>query len=602
MFVELALRSPASRGSLVDLDKLEKAVTVHGKNIPVYRSVYLYDKDGYEYVNKNKSVRGYMGWRGIDYLPIDIDKVKDKNPLISGKKTIAKAKIVNQKLLGLGLKDDSYCIFFSGTGFHFLLPSSLFGFENHEGNDLPYIVKSTMKKLLPEADMSIYSRSALYRCAATKNYKTQLYKTYITSEQLEELPYTTIAAKGRKWDINDFHTFPSEEQSGYLESYVTFDSPSVKAFFKTSSHTNVVPCIQDMYNNPPAEGNRHNTLMRIVSHFRRNGIPIDATIAAMEEWNKGEDRIKDSELLSSINDVYTKGYQYGCMDSMMMTYCQSHCIYFKRKDYLMNILNVDDLQVMLNKRMKRDFSGVSINLSKLYGLVGVDSVIYPGELVTIVGPTGTNKTTLAQNIALAYNAIEDKIEKELQIPTLYLSLELAPWLMHRRNIQIVSDTETELIQKGDTSRTLYDIHREEIDHIQIQTVSPTVEKIREQVRKTSPACIVIDYIDLIEPPNYTRGEYESIRHISHALSNLAVNYDMIIIQLSQTSREYSRAGTLDLYAGKGSGAIENASRKLLVLEGEAKERKRRLKMVKSTDGELWSVDLKFHDSFRLKRI
>ena len=99
MFVELALRSPASRGSLVDLDKLEKAVTVHGKNIPVYRSVYLYDEDGYEYVNKNKSVRGYMGWRGIDYLPIDIDKVKDKNPLISGKKTVAKAKIVNQKLL-----------------------------------------------------------------------------------------------------------------------------------------------------------------------------------------------------------------------------------------------------------------------------------------------------------------------------------------------------------------------------------------------------------------------------------------------------------------------------------------------------------------------
>ncbi len=77
---------------------------------------------------------------------------------------------------------------------------------------------------------------------------------------------------------------------------------------------------------------------------------------------------------------------------------------------------------------------------------------------------------------------------------------------------------------------------------------------------------------------------------------------MIIIQLSQTSREYSRSGTLDLYAGKGSGAIENASRKLLVLEGEAKERERRLKMVKSTDGELWSVNLEFHDSFRLKRI
>ena len=73
MFVELALRSPASRGSLVNLDELEQAVTVHGKNIPVYRSVYLYDRDGYDYVEKNRSVKGYSGWRGIDYLPIDID-------------------------------------------------------------------------------------------------------------------------------------------------------------------------------------------------------------------------------------------------------------------------------------------------------------------------------------------------------------------------------------------------------------------------------------------------------------------------------------------------------------------------------------------------
>ena len=90
----------------------------------------------------------------------------------------------------------------------------------------------------------------------------------------------------------------------------------------------------------------------------------------------------------------------------------------------MDVFNVDDLQALLNTRMEKDFSGVSINLSKLYGLVGTESIIYPGELVTIVGPTGTNKTTLAQNIALAYNAVEDKIEKELQIPTLYLSLEL----------------------------------------------------------------------------------------------------------------------------------------------------------------------------------
>ena len=267
----------------------------------------------------------------------------------------------------------------------------------------------------------------------------------------------------------------------------------------------------------------------------------------------------------------------------------------------MDVFNVDDLQALLNNRMEKDFSGVSINLSKLYGLVGTESIVYPGELVTIVGPTGCNKTTLAQNIALSYNAAEDTIDKEMQIPTLYLSLELAPWLMHRRNIQIVSNTKSEDMKK-DSARTLYDIHRDKLDHLMLQTISPTIEDIRKKIREVSPACIIIDYIDLVEPPKHTRGEYESLRHISHALSNLAVNYDMIIIQLSQTSREYARNGTLDIYAGKGSGAIENASRKLMVLEGDSKTRERRLKMVKSTDGELWEVQLEFNDSFRLKRI
>ena len=593
-YVEIALRNPMSRGQLTTLDKLEEAVTVYGKKFPVYRSVYLYDDEGYDFIKKTKSVKGYNGYRSIDYVPIDIDMVEN-----SGDKTLDKAHDVYD-LLKEHLDAESICVFFSGTGFHFDVSANVFGFENHAGKNLPYIVKNTMMKLIPDADMSVYSRSALYRCAGSKNLKSGLYKTYISEEQFFGMSYKAISNLGKKWDRDDVYTYPSDEQQGKLESLVRFDSPNVKAFNNVTVSSNVVPCVQDMYNNKPQEGQRHITSMRIISHFKRNGIPLNATKAAMFHWNK-ENGLSKTQLLQNINDVYTKGYQYGCMDNIMMQYCQPNCIHFKRKDYLMDVFNVDDLQALLNNRMEKDFSGVSINLSKLYGLVGTESIVYPGELVTIVGPTGTNKTTLAQNIALSYNASEDTIEKELQIPTLYLSLELAPWLMHRRNIQIVSNTTSDNM-KRDSARTLYDIHRDKLDHLMLQTISPTVEDIRKKIREVSPACIVIDYIDLVEPPKHTRGEYESLRHISHALSNLAVNYDLIIIQLSQTSREYARSGVLDIYSGKGSGAIENASRKLLVLEGESKNRKRRLKMVKSTDGELWEVDLEFQDSFRLKRI
>ena len=593
-YVEIALRNPMSRGLLFSLDKLEETVAVYGKNFPVYRSVYLYDEEGYDFIKKHKSVKGYNGYRSIDYVPIDIDMVED-----SGDKTLEKAHDVYD-LLKEHLDAESICVFFSGTGFHFDVSANVFGFENHAGNNLPYIVKNTMMKLIPGADMSVYSRSALYRCAGSKNFKSGLYKTYISEEQFFGMSYKAISNLAKRWDRNDVYTYPADEQAGKLENLVSFDSPNVKAFNNVTVSSNVVPCVQDMYNNEPQKGQRHITSMRIISHFKRNGIPLNATKAAMFHWNKNNG-LSESQLLTNINDVYTKGYQYGCMDNIMMQYCQPNCIHFKRKDYLMDVFNVDDLQALLNNRMEKDFSGVSINLSKLYGLVGTESIVYPGELVTIVGPTGCNKTTLAQNIALSYNAAEDTIDKEMQIPTLYLSLELAPWLMHRRNIQIVSNTKSEDMKK-DSARTLYDIHRDKLDHLMLQTISPTIEDIRKKIREVSPACIIIDYIDLVEPPKHTRGEYESLRHISHALSNLAVNYDMIIIQLSQTSREYARSGTLDIYSGKGSGAIENASRKLMVLEGDSKTRQRRLKMVKSTDGELWEVPLEFKDSFRLKRI
>ena len=97
------------------------------------------------------------------------------------------------------------------------------------------------------------------------------------------------------------------------------------------------------------------------------------------------------------------------------------------------------------------------------------------------------------------------------------------------------------------------------------------------------------------------GEYEQIKQVSHYLSNLAVNMDIIIIQISQVSRDYSRNEALDLYAGKGSGAIENASRKVIGLNGQANEDTKKVSMFKNTDGELFDTDVVWQPSFRLRR-
>ena len=75
----------------------------------------------------------------------------------------------------------------------------------------------------------------------------------------------------------------------------------------------------------------------------------------------------------------------------------------------------------------------------------------------------------------------------------------------------------------------------------------------------------------------------------------------LIVQVSQVSREYSRNEVLDLYAGKGSGAIENASRKVIGLNGQPHKTEKRLELFKNTDGELFSTNVEWTPSFRLRR-
>ena len=149
-------------------------------------------------------------------------------------------------------------------------------------------------------------------------------------------------------------------------------------------------------------------------------------------------------------------------------------------------------------------------------------------------------------------------------------------------------------------RRVYKYHKHLLSHITIQTISPTIKQIREKIREIQPKCVIVDYIDLIETPY--KDEYGQIRYISHNLSNMAVNNDIIIIQLSQVSREYSRNQIMDLYAGKGSGAIENASRKVIGINGNAKSVERQIEVFKNSDGDLFKAQLEWTPSYRLRRI
>ena len=551
--------------------------------------MYLYTKDAADYADSNNnSIRNYHGSRAIDNILIDIDKEQNSNEYTLRRCQSIVFNLTNE----LELQHHHFRVYFSGTGYHIIIPNSVFNFKPSE--DLPYQVKDTIVKLFPEIDSSVYMRTGLYRLPHTLNAKTNLYKVPLTYNEVMSYSWQKIhdLAKTPRFD------FPYTELmgDGELEDHIVYQTATIREMGKVMEPAKIATCVQAMYKRGPQPGNRHKTMLRIISHYRRHGIPSDACKAAMLQWNNGQ--LNENEIIAQVEYSYNKGYQYGCKDELMSELCNPKCIYYKRKDYHVDVMSAADMQTNLASRLTTDFTGRSYDFAKSLG-VNKDCMFYPGDLITIFGPTGSSKTTLAHNIALGYNHFEDRIDTDAQIPTLYLSLELAGWYMHRRSLQIVGNQSKETVTAD--YEKLYGLVKDKVQHINVQTVAPTLEQIQTKITELQPSMVIVDYIDLVETPPSVRGEYEQIKYISHGLSNMAVNLDIIIVQVSQVSRDYSRNEVLDLYAGKGSGAIENASRKVIGLNGQANSGLKDVKVFKNTDGELFDTQLEWTPSFRLRR-
>lgn len=585
-YIEIAEKSPRQRGLLIPKEGLSKYVP---SDVAVYRSMYLYDEDAKDYVDSKSSIRDYYGKRDIDNILIDIDK-KENSDEYTLKQAIELCFHLEDSF-DLGY-EEQYRAYFSGSGYHILIPNSVFNFK--PGQDLPFQVRETMMKLFEGIDSMIYMRTGLYRLPHTLNAKTNLYKIPLTRDEVFNNNSSNILALAKTPRID--YKYSTLEGNGELENNVIKKIPRVRKLGSVSEPKKVATCIQTMYNRGPTTGSRHLTILRMVSHYRRNGIPSEAAKAAILHWNDGQ--LNEQEINQNVEYAYNKGYKYSCSDELMSKDCSPKCIFYKRKDYMIDVMNAEDMQKDLLERLSTDFTGRSYNLGKALG-IEEECIFFPGDLVTIFGPTGSSKTTLAHNIALGYNHAEDMIDESSQIPTLYLSLELAPWYMHRRSLQIVSKkTKAEI---NSNFKEIFKQCKNKVSHMIVQSISPTLEQIQEKIRELQPAMVVVDYIDLIDTPHHVRGEYEKVKYISHGLSNMAVNLDILIVQVAQVSREYSRNEVLDLYAGKGSGAIENASRKVIGLNGQPHKKEKRLELFKNTDGELFSTNVEWTPSFRLRR-
>ena len=465
-YIEIAKKEPRNRGFMIS--KKELASHINPEE-PLYRSLYMYDDNGKEEIKKAGSVGDFYGPRWIDRVIVDIDKGDNSN-----EETLRQARTCVVVLGEHGVvPHKSIQPFFSGSGYHLIIPNTVFNFESSP--ELPYLVRHTMAQLLPGIDDMVYIRSAIYRVPHTVNLKTGLYKVPLTIKELETLKPTEILDIATTPRLEfAYHSLIGE---GELEEHIVTETPKIAELRPVTENTKVVPCVQRMLALGPQKGSRNNTAMRIASHFRRHGVPSEYAKVSLLHWNSNN--MDENALMNRIEQTYNRGYQFSCKDKLMAQHCQTRCIFFKRKDYLIDILSADNLQDEFHNRMTTDFQGKTINLSNMLGLPRhIDATIYPGELVTIFGPTGSNKTTLAQNLALGVDFVNDRIVKEWQIPTLFISLELSAWYMHRRHMQIVAECSKEEVNER------YDVifrrHKDELGHVSIQTVSPTIEQIKDK--------------------------------------------------------------------------------------------------------------------------
>ena len=487
-YVEIAKNSPVNRGVLIPIERLIK----HVSKEPLYRSVYLYDDDALEYVSQNGTLKNYFCIRYIDKIPIDIDKKGNTD-----EKTLDILRSIILELEDADIDCGSFQSYFSGSGYHLILASELFNFKS--GIDLPFIVKQTLKSIISYLDSSIYMRTGIYRVQHTLNQKTSLYKIPLYRDEVmnEDVSYILDLAKSNRINFK-YHNL---EANSELEDKIVEEVPDIQVFNNISEPTKIVPCVQSMLNKGAKQGSRHMTAMRIVSYFKRNGMPSHYSKVCMLHWNNKS--MNEKEIMEMVENVYNRNYKYGCQDNIMLDHCKTQCMYFKRKDFLIDIKSSDEMQGELHERLTTDFSGKTIDLGRALG-IDKESVIYPGELVTIFGPTGSNKTTFAQNLALGVDFVNNRIVKDWQIPTLFLSLELSSWYMHRRHLQIVSGEDKQTVNENYDE--LYEKYKDKLEHVMIQTISPTLSKIEEKVRELQPSLVIVDYIDLVDTPVSYRGE------------------------------------------------------------------------------------------------
>lgn len=580
-YYEIAKGRISNRGYAVQPQELFRLIKeAQDKKEQLFRSIYTYDKRLPEHLETNKSARGFIGKLSLQSYIFDIDKNKESDEF-----TLQRARqFADELITNWKLDEESTAFYFSGTGYHILTPN-FFGFE--PSTDLPKIVKSTFETYFQECDLSFYNPSGLIRMPFTINEKTSRYKIALSWDDFFSMKVETIfeLASEKPEPVR----VKLNEVGPYKDSILEpLEEPKMQ--LKAEDPTSVVTCVQKMFNKGEEQGHRHERILRMASAFRRRGIPQEACVILMEKYAPS---MASYEVEKYVKSIYEKGYSYGCEDRIMGEFCDPKCIFYRNKSFANGIINAEAMESEYLNYIKDTETSSLFNLKPYFGLEN-DFFLLPGYFVGIIGDSGVNKTSLAQNLSIAMKN---------QAPLLYISTEFGNHLLFRRYCQIAHNLDKDkVIEKAKSSDEPLSTP---FSHVHFMRSTPNLPGIEKEIRALSPKTVIVDTTDDITVPGKDGVAAEKLLYTE--LKQMAERYRIIFIAVHHISKsaaldEKGNRRPLTKHSGSGSKAFTDKADVLLGVEPTGATT-RKIKTLKGRDDPPFARDFSVDmDTFRFHLI
>ena len=507
-------------------------------------SLYGYDSYVIKFFKGTKSLSGFDG---KIYMPKEFLLDVDGNTVELAKtKTIGLVKLLKSL-------EVPYNIYFSGRGFHVGIPDTSFKWEPCQNLHLKVKDELTKKRIYQYADSSVTDKTRIIRLNNTLNTKSRLWKIAIDENELNNLSGLEIQSLASRSRTDKMPRDLIAENTAF--DVLVRNEKKETVMYKTEVGMNPDPvnhpCISGMLQGT-SFGNRHAVALRIAAWLRWR-YPEHTVRLIMEDWRQrvssDDHPFRETEMDRIVTDCYKghggNGYRYGCMDTIMDSFCKSTCKIYKSKKST-SLMSAEQMETNLIDFYRSDLK--PIDIGKQYG---VEFPIYPGELVVIQAPPKSMKTMLLQNWV-----------NHLKRPTYFLEMEMSARQIWQRFIQI---------EKGWTKDEIKEYYATSINGISdsfkwlyVDYASCMALELEKKVNMLpiKPEIVVIDHMGLMQSKH--KDLNLKMEEIAGALTEVAIRNNIVVFAISEITKTAMAEG-MNIASSRGSFRIAyNASKVLSV--------------------------------------